>query len=782
MGLQNRGVKAAQPVAIMLPTSDSFFYSFFGILLAGGIPVPVYPPARPAQIEDHMLRHKGILNNCQASLLITTAAAKRVAQLLKSLVSSLRHIVDVDELMSQAGNLVRPNIEQNHIAFLQYTSGSTGNPKGVVLTHANLVANIRAMGKRVQATPNDVFISWLPLYHDMGLIGAWLGSLYYGALCVVMSPLAFITRPQRWLWAIHRYNGTLAASPNFGYELCLGRIQDQDIQGLDLSSWRFAFNGAETINPNTAQDFVKRFQRFGFPSQSMAPVYGLAESSVGLAFPEPDRGLVIDRIKRFPFMQEGIAIPADESDEHVLSFVACGMPLDQHQIRIVDAFDNELPERQQGRLQFCGPSVTSGYYRNTQATQRLYHGDWLDSADLAYICRGEVYITGRVKDIIIRAGQNLYPHELEDSIGDIDGIRKGRVAVFGSKNEVMGTEKLVVLAETRETDRQLLERLNKQINTLALDLVGSPPDEVVLAPPNSVLKTSSGKIRRAASRELYEQGKIGHVQKAVWLQVCNLVLRAMLVQMKRVLPIMKRTTFALYGKTIFWLLAPLTWILIAILPKPSWRWAVMRTATRALARLTATPIITQGFEYLPPVNHPCVFVVNHASYLDGPLIVATLDRPFSFVAKLELAKEFIAGTFLKRINTEFVERFEAKQSVADAQHLVDVVRSGRQLVFFPEGTFTRIPGLRPFHMGAFMAAAQADVPIVPIVIRGMRSILRAESTMPFRGQITITICPPIEPDRISSAPTADIWDRAIALRDAAREQILRFSGESDLSG
>ena len=209
----------------MLPSGADYFYSFFGILMAGGIPVPVYPPARPSQLEDHMLRHARILANCLAITLITVPEARRVARLLKSHVPGLKHIVTVSELMTSSASATPPTLNSSDIAFIQYTSGSTGNPKGVVLTHANLLANIRAMGQNVQASPEDVFVSWLPLYHDMGLIGAWLGSLYHASLFVVMQPLDFLARPERWLWAIHHFKGHPAASPNFGYEYCLAPYQ-----------------------------------------------------------------------------------------------------------------------------------------------------------------------------------------------------------------------------------------------------------------------------------------------------------------------------------------------------------------------------------------------------------------------------------------------------------------------------------------------------------------------------------------------------------------------------
>ncbi|MEA2080159.1 MAG: AMP-binding protein, partial [Pseudomonadota bacterium] len=457
--LQQRGIKPAEAVAMMLPSGPDYFFSFFGVLMAGGIPVPIYPPARPSQLEDHMRRHGRILANCLAGTLITVAEAKRVAQLLKSQVPNLRQIVSVSELAASGAVPTLPALNSNDIAFLQYTSGSTGNPKGVVLTHANLLANIRAMGQVVQAGPKDVFVSWLPLYHDMGLIGAWLGSLYYAALFVVMSPLSFLARPERWLWAIHHYRGTLSASPNFGYEYCLRRLKDEDLEGLDLSCWRAAFNGAEAVSPDSVQQFGERFAAFGFRNTAMMPVYGLAESAVGLAFPPLDRGPVIDRVDRNSFSRSGQATPAPADGKRALRFASSGPPLPGHQVRVVDPAGHELPERQEGRLQFRGPSSTSGYYRDAEKTQSLFEGDWLDSADLAYMANGEVYITGRIKDIIIRAGRNIYPHELEEAVGLIPGIRTGRVAVFGSEDTRSGTERLIVLAETRSKDTAELDKL-----------------------------------------------------------------------------------------------------------------------------------------------------------------------------------------------------------------------------------------------------------------------------------------------------------------------------------
>ncbi len=517
-GLQHVGLDPGETVAIMLPTSEEYLFTFFGILLAGGIPVPIYPPARLTQIEDHLRRHVGILSNAGVAKLVTVPEASALARLLKSHIASLRGVFTVEELASSAQTLARPTLKPDDVAFLQYTSGSTADPKGVVLTHANLLTNIRAMGNALEVDSTDVFVSWLPMYHDMGLIGAWFGSLYHAMPLVLMSPLRFLARPARWLWAIHRHRATLSAGPNFAYELCLSKIHDQDIEGLDLASWRMAANGAEPVSPDTLIAFAERFARYGFREEALCPVYGLAEDSVGLTFPPMGRGPIIDRVDRETFRREGRAIPADNTETQKLRFVGCGHTLPGHEIRIVDVAGLEVVDRQEGRLQFRGPSATSGYYRNPEASNRLFDGDWLESGDLAYVAEGEVFITGRVKDVIIRAGRNIYPQELEEAIGHIPGIRRGCVAVFAATDAVAGTENLVVLAETQQTDANARAELEAHITSTAVDLVGTPPDDIVLAAPHTVLKTSSGKLRRAASRDLYQGGKLGARRYAPWWQ------------------------------------------------------------------------------------------------------------------------------------------------------------------------------------------------------------------------------------------------------------------------
>ncbi len=379
--MQDGGLEPGEFVGIMLPTGREFFEIFFASLLAGAVPVPMYPPVRLSQLEEHLQRQAGILRNSGAALFIIPEEGKALATLLGRQIETLRGIATVPELREQGETELSLPCQAEDLAMLQYTSGSTGDPKGVILTHANLLANIRAMGNAIEATSKDVIVSWLPLYHDLGLIGAWFGSLYYAAPVIIMSPLRFIVRPESWLWAIHRNAATLTAAPNFAFELCVNKIEDDAIKGLDLSSLRMVANGAEPVSAETIRRFTERFQPYGFRPEAMTPVYGLAENAVGLAFSSREEVPMIDRVKRDAMAQDEVAVPARADDAHAMSFISSGVPLPGNQIRIVDALGQEVGARRQGRLEFTGPSATSGYYKNPQKTDALFHGKWLGHVD-----------------------------------------------------------------------------------------------------------------------------------------------------------------------------------------------------------------------------------------------------------------------------------------------------------------------------------------------------------------------------------------------------------------
>jgi len=773
-GLAARRLEPGDRVAIMLPTGKDYLFSFFGTLMAGGIPAPIYPPARLSQIEDHLRRHAGILANSQARLLIAVAEAKPVSLLLRAQAESLHAVVTPEELAAVSSAAHQIARSASDLALLQYTSGSTGNPKGVCLTHANLLANVRAMGTALQAGGEDVVVSWLPLYHDMGLIGAWLGSLYYGLPLALMSPLAFLAQPSRWLWAIHRHRATLSGAPNFAFDLCARRLQDQELQGLDLSSWRVAFNGAEPVSADTIEQFANRFAAYGLRREAIMPVYGLAECAVGVTFPPLKRGALIDTIKRDPLMRSGNAVPAETGESRVLRVVSCGRPLPGHEVRIVDGTGREVGDRVEGRLEFKGPSATSGYFHNPEHTRRLFHGDWLDSGDFGYVAQGEIYVTGRVKDIIIRGGRNIHPYDLEEAVGNIPGVRRGCVAVFGTPDPVSGTERVVVLAETRSTDAQVHARLTREINAAALNVLGLAADDIVLAPPHTVLKTSSGKIRRAASREYYERGRARMRPLPVWLQFVRLALSALLPELRRSLRAVAAVLYAVYAWTVLFALALPVWVVVAAARRPRFARAVCHRAAKLLIWMTRIRVSVAGVENLPRTAH--VLAANHASYVDFILLGVALppENRYVFVAKREFVGHFITRLFLEGVGAAFVERFDAKQGVEDVERVEQAARSGASPVFFPEGTFDRQPGLRAFRLGAFLVAARTGLPVVPVGIRGARSILRDVSWFPRHGAAAVVIGAPMP-------PSGGEFSDAIELRDQARAQVMSLSGEADRS-
>jgi acyl carrier protein len=771
-GLQAHGV-AGHQVALMLPTGLEFFGAFFGALLAGAVPVPLYPPARPSQLEDHLRRHAAILANCRARVLVTLPAIKPLARLIKPQLPALAAVVTVEDLLHSdaSAGFARPHGPE--LALLQYTSGSTGNPKGVMLTHDNVLANVRAWSEVVALTPRDVCVSWLPLYHDMGLIGTWLGSLYNACTLVLMSPLAFLARPERWLQAIDRYRGTVSAAPNFAFELLLRRADNVELEGLDLSSWRLCANGAEPVSAQTITQFCVRFARSGFAAGAMAPVYGLAEATVGLTVPPLGRAPRIDRVRRAVLLQDGRAEPAADDDPEALSHVGCGLPLPGHEIRVVDDDGQPLGERRLGRLQFRGPSATCGYFDNEAETSKLRRGDWLDTGDLAYIAEAELFPASRAKDVIIRGGHNLVPYELEEAVGRLPGVRKGCVAVVGAHDAQRGTERVVVIAETRVSDAEDRARLRQRIADLALRLLGMPADEIVLAPAHSVLKTSSGKIRRAATCAAYETHRLGAAGRATWVQVLRLAASGAVASVGAARRRLGDLAFGLaaWALAALWLIALA--IVLAVVPTAQQRWQGAHRLARGWLRALGIDTQVSGADALTDTAGG-VIVANHASYVDGVVLLALLEHPVSFTAKSELLRNPLLRWALRRLDVCFVERFDVARSVRDAGHLADLLRSGRRLLVFPEGTFRRGAGLLPFHMGAFIAAAQTGAPVVPLALSGTRELLPSDAWLPRRGALKLVVGAALQ-------PAGDDWAAALALREAARAHIAAHCGEPALA-
>lgn len=778
--LEFRGLEPGDRVALMLPTGLEFFASFFGVMLAGGVPIPIYPPFRADRIEEYAARQAAILENAGARVLITFRAAERVARLLKPSVPSLDRVVEAErfeELREKpvAGLQHRPRAED--ICFLQYTSGSTGTPKGVVVTHANLFANVRAMGQAIGVQPGDRAASWLPLYHDMGLIGAWLLPLFYGLPLTVMSPVTFLTHPVRWLRAIARHRATLTAGPNFAYELCIRKIPEAELDGLDLSSLRGAMNGAEPVLPETLSRFGERFARCGLRPNSVVPVYGLAEATLAVCAPPLGRPIRVDRIDRERFETEGRAEPAVD-DLHALAFVSVGKPIGC-EVRIVDSAGNEVPDRSEGQLWFRGPSATQGYFRNPDATAEIRRDDWVDSGDRAYRSDGELFITGRTKDIIIKGGRNLYPHEIEDAVGRIEGVRRGCVVAFGVPDPHSGTERLVVVAETRNSAARA--GLEPEVVEQVSRTVGVPPDVVRIVPPHSIPKTSSGKLRRTETRRIYREGKLGLQPPPLWRQTLRLVLRGFLPRqggIGRLLRHWLKCLYGVYAILMFALWLVPTAIVVAFTPSDRLARRITSRACRWFLWCAGCPVRVEGAEIRDRIRQrqfwPCVFASNHTSYLDVIILIAFLPVDCLYSAKQEILRWPLLGLIARKMGQLGFDRRDPHARVRQAEQIEEALQQGLSIVVFPEGTFTPAPGIRPFQLGAFKAAATSRRPVVPLALRGAREVWRDHTWLPQPGRVTLTFCTPIEPE---NSPGED-WKQIVRLRDAARREIAGPSGET----
>jgi len=803
--LARRGVPAGGRVSLMLPTSRQFFLCFAGILLAGAVPVPIYPPFRADRIEEYAERQSAILNNAGVCLLLTFRRAEAVAKLLKPRVKSLLGVVDAEKLLEAAekapppapgalpafisGSRVRKGSD---IALLQYTSGSTGDPKGVTLTNANLLANMRVIAKGVDLGPSSVGISWLPLYHDMGLIGAWLTLLLHGVPLVVMSPLAFLTRPERWLQAMSKHRGTITAAPNFAYELCVRKIPDKAMEGVDLSSMRVVMNGAEPVNPETLERFANRFAKYGFRKEAMLPVYGLAEASLGVTFPPLDRVPRVERVQREAFTAQGRAVTAAADDEAAIAFVSVGKSFPGHEVKIVDEHGNALPERTEGFLWFRGPSATSGYFENAEATANLMPQGpvasdggypWLNSGDRAFQAEGEIFITGRVKDIIIKGGRNLYPHEVEELASRAEGTRKGCVVAFGLKDASTGTEKLVIVAESREQDKARRAAIVAAINDEVSRGLGLPPDRVELIPPGSIPKTSSGKLRRDGTKQLYAAGTLGAGRPPAWVQIAKLGTGTFLRDVARTAGHGIRTAlekiYGVYFIIVFFLWIVPSWLIVRQIKEEKRAGRFTSAALKVLFALTGIRLRVVGKEYMDTPGAK-VYASNHASYFDVLPVMMGLGVPYRFVAKGEVNQMPFIGTFLNQMGHLSFDRFDTGARLKQVDEIEACLRNGDSVFVFPEGTFTPEDGVRPFQLGAFRGAVATGAPVIPVSLKGTRRFMRDGTILPRPTSVTITLSPPIYPVREFPANDPNHLQEMVRLRDLAREAIAKHSGEPAL--
>ncbi len=495
------GVKKGERVLLVLPTSFELITAFFAIEMLGAIPVPTYPPTglRVEMAIDrlcHVARHSGsrvCLTNRQIHSFLGELALR---------VEGMQHIVDVEDVAGKSTvPLADLRASGNDPAFIQYTSGSTGYPKGVLLAHENLVANIHAIGQAMQIRRTDVVVSWLPLYHDMGLIGALLFSIYWRLPLVLMDPVSFLAKPSRWLWAIHRHRGTLSPAPNFAYALCARRVKPTERAGLDLSSWRLALNGAEPVNYRTVQAFHDMYEGHGFSASAMLPVYGLAESSLAVTFPmsgQPPRCEVVDR----DALANGFAVRA-EGQDNPFAVVSVGSAVPGHEVVVVSQEGERLPEREVGHILVRGPSLMRGYYDDSEATAAVMRDGWLWTGDLGFFAGGELYVTGRAKDLIILRGRNIYAEDLERIAERVEGVRPGGAYAFAVYDDAKATDRVVMVIESRIGEKPAMAALVDKVSEAVMEMSDVKLDEVAIVGPGTVPKTSSGKKQRSLCRELY---------------------------------------------------------------------------------------------------------------------------------------------------------------------------------------------------------------------------------------------------------------------------------------
>ena len=511
---------------ILLDNDEHYVVAFLACLYAGVIAVPVFPPESAKQ--QHLARLFAIADDSQAACVLTSSAViELVAAAGKDFGSA--ELIPVDALDERRAECwVEHHPQRDDIAFLQYTSGSTATPKGVMVSHGNLMANERAIETGFSIGADDVFVSWLPLYHDMGLIGGLLQPLYRGIPVVLMSPSFFLQRPVRWLEAISRHRGTVSGGPDFAYRLCLERIRDDQLKALDLSSWRVAFSGAEPVRHDTLTGFIERFRPAGFAADAAAPCYGLAEATLLVSCNSRGTGVVGTAFSQ-QSLAEGKAASAVEGN----TLVGCGTPEPGHTIDIVDPEGlHSLTEGDVGEIWVNGPSVAHGYWQNPEATaqafvtrdgvrwQRTDGSDaqnhdarddrWLRTGDLGFLHEGQLYIAGRIKDLIILRGHNVYPQDIECAVeAEVEAVRKGRVAAFAVTTPE-GAEGIGVAAEVSRGMQKLVpaEKLVEALSETVGSACREPLSVALLLNPGGLPKTSSGKLQRSACRQGWEAGSL----------------------------------------------------------------------------------------------------------------------------------------------------------------------------------------------------------------------------------------------------------------------------------
>jgi acyl-CoA synthetase (AMP-forming)/AMP-acid ligase II len=507
--LRNRGLQRGDKVLILLMTSTPFTDAFFGTILAGGVPIPASLPMTFGDITKYLTNLKHILQNSEARFILTFSKVRAVIGNVLMGENNLKELIlaeDItDELPIHPGF---PSIDTSDPALFQYTSGTTSFPKGVVLTHQAILSNVYGIAHSIGLSTADVGLSWLPLYHDMGLIGGMITALYSGSRMVIMPPESFVMNPIGWLKNITQFQASIVLAPNFAYHLCSNRVSDEDLRTLDLTSLRVAMNGGEPVDLRTLNAFERKFAPVGFHDNVIFPVYGMAENCLAATFPRLGIRYEVESKDRTLLEVEGVAADALPSDPSPFKAVSVGVPLSGQQVAIQARDGGFVRESMVGEILIKSPSLMMGYYRNPTETAKVLIDGWLHTGDLGFISNGRLFITGRSKEMIIKRGRNYYPYEIERAAANVNKIRKGCLVAFACSNPETGTEDLVMVAETRETEREAKRQIEQTVSAEVLSTVGIKPDRILLVPPRTIPKTSSGKLQRLLCKQRYIEGTL----------------------------------------------------------------------------------------------------------------------------------------------------------------------------------------------------------------------------------------------------------------------------------
>jgi fatty-acyl-CoA synthase len=514
-GLWRRGVRPGDTVAIVLPTSPDFTDVFFACSHMGAIPVPLYPPVRLGRLDEYYERTARMLRASEACLLLTDARAGKLMGHVLAQVAPPLGLCRVDDL-SDAEPIEPHSSAADDIAMVQFSSGTTGTPKPVALTHAHVLSNAQAILSNFQENGGEEpsGVSWLPLYHDMGLIGCVFPAVLYPGPLTLIPPEAFLARPAIWLRTLSRYRGMISPAPNFAYALCVDRIRDEELEGCDLSCWRYALNGAEPIVPRTLRAFNDRFAPWGLRPEALTPVYGLSEAALAVTFSDwhaPYSTLQIDR--------DALIEGRIEEEINGIEITCVGQPLPDFDIEIRNQDGQVQPENMVGRLWTRGPSVMGRYLDDTPPP---IQDGWLDTGDLGFIRHGALYITGRAKDVLIIRGRNHAPQNLEGAVDHIDGMRTGCAAAVGDQDD--DGERVIVFVEARGSIRH---GFAEECRQAILGATGIDPDLVIPLAPGALPRTSSGKIRRAEALLRWKNGSLIAPEAVSTIHVAGAVARSL---------------------------------------------------------------------------------------------------------------------------------------------------------------------------------------------------------------------------------------------------------------